>query len=90
MSTMAQTLQSDNGATVLRLDGGKVREARLRKLLTLEELSKLASMNQSHLGELERAEGPRQVRVRTIRKLARALDVRPNDILSPRQPRQHR
>ena len=70
---------------MLRIDGPKVREARLRRLLTIEELSRLARLNQSHLGMIERSRG-RKVQIRTVRKLAKALEVDPDEILSPASP----
>jgi transcriptional regulator with XRE-family HTH domain len=69
----------------LRISGGKLRRVRLAKLLTRQELAELADLDESHLGALERDEVERS-RVRTVRQLAKALEVSPDEILSPVNP----
>ncbi len=69
----------------IRISGGKLRQVRLAKLLTRQELAELADLDESHLGALERAE-VESSRVRTVRQLAKALEVSPDEILSPANP----
>jgi transcriptional regulator with XRE-family HTH domain len=73
------------GSMTLRIDGGKLRQVRLTKLLTRDELAKVAGLDGSHLGAIERNEIASS-RVRTVRQLARALEVSPDEILSPLNP----
>jgi transcriptional regulator with XRE-family HTH domain len=69
----------------LKISGGKLRQVRLAKLLTRQELAELAGLDESHLGALERGE-VESSRVRTVRQLAKTLEVSPDEILSPVNP----
>jgi transcriptional regulator with XRE-family HTH domain len=69
------------GKMTLTISGGKLRQVRLAKLLTRQELAELADLDESHLGALERDE-VQNSRVRTVRQLAKALEVSPHEILS--------
>jgi transcriptional regulator with XRE-family HTH domain len=69
----------------LRISGGKLRQVRLAKLLTRQELAELADLDESHLGALERDE-VESSRVRTVRQLVKALEVSPDEILSLANP----
>jgi transcriptional regulator with XRE-family HTH domain len=70
---------------MLRIDGGKLRQLRLTKLLTREELDEQAGLDESHLGVIERAE-VRESRIRTVRRLAHALEVDANEFLAAENP----
>ncbi len=55
--------------------GKRVKELRARKLLTLEELGKLADMKPGTISQFER--GVRKAQARTAKRLAQALGVTP-------------
>ncbi len=57
-----------------------LRTHRERQALTQRELAALATMTQATIARLE---GGHDARPTTIRKLARALKVRPADLLDP-------
>jgi transcriptional regulator with XRE-family HTH domain len=59
--------------------GEKLREIRTRRLLTQDELAEKASVSQSTIANIERNNAEPQFR--TIRKLAKALDVDPTELL---------
>jgi transcriptional regulator with XRE-family HTH domain len=59
--------------------GEKVRETRTRRLLTQEELAEKAGVSPSTVVNIERDN--REPHFRTIRKLAKALDVNPTELL---------
>jgi transcriptional regulator with XRE-family HTH domain len=59
--------------------GDKLREARTRRLLTQEELAEKAGVSPSTVVNVERDQ--QEPHFRTIRKLAKALDVEPNELL---------
>jgi transcriptional regulator with XRE-family HTH domain len=61
--------------------GEKVRETRTRRLLTQEELAEKAGVSPSTVVNIERDN--REPHFRTIRKLAKALDVNPTELLEP-------
>ena len=63
----------------MRVDGMKLREARERRLLTQTELSKLSGVMVATISRIET--GQQQPRIPTVRKLARALDVRPEELI---------
>ena len=54
-------------------------EHRQRRGLTQEELFKLSGVSRSTIAELE--SGPRMAREETTRKLARALKVKPTELI---------
>jgi transcriptional regulator with XRE-family HTH domain len=59
--------------------GKKVREIRTRRLLTQEELADKAGVSPSTIANIETDN--REPHFRTIRKLAKALDVDPTELL---------
>jgi len=59
--------------------GEQLREVRTRRLLTQDELADRASVSQSTIANIERNNAEPQFR--TIRKLAKALDVDPTELL---------
>ena len=59
--------------------GEQLRKARTRRLLTQDELAEKAGVSQSTIANIERNNAEPQFR--TIRKLARALDVEPTELL---------
>jgi len=59
--------------------GSKLREARVRRLLTQEELAEKAGVSPSTIVNIEREQTVPHFR--TIRKLAQALDVDPTSLL---------
>ena len=59
--------------------GEKLREVRTRRLLTQDELAEKASVSQSTIANIERNNAEPQFR--TIRKLAKALDIDPTELL---------
>jgi transcriptional regulator with XRE-family HTH domain len=59
--------------------GENLRQARTRRLLTQDELAEKAGVSQSTIANIERNNAEPQFR--TIRKLAKALDVDPTELL---------
>jgi transcriptional regulator with XRE-family HTH domain len=59
--------------------GNKLKEVRVRRLLTQDELAEKASVTQSTIANIERNNAEPQFR--TIRKLAKALDIDPTELL---------
>lgn len=60
----------------------KIREKRLEKNITLEELSKLSGISKSYLSELENHKHVATVAV--LCNLCKALQVEPNDLIDPK------
>ncbi len=65
--------------TDVKIDGEKVRAARERAFLSKRELAEKAGLDRSTVGRIE--DGVTEVYPRTIRKLAKALDVDPTELL---------
>jgi transcriptional regulator with XRE-family HTH domain len=59
--------------------GEKLREVRTKRLVTQDELAEKAGVSQSTIANIERNNAEPQFR--TIRKLAKALDVDPTKLL---------
>jgi transcriptional regulator with XRE-family HTH domain len=59
--------------------GVKLKATRTRRLLTQDELAERAGVSQSTIANIERDNAEPQFR--TIRKLAKALDVDPTELL---------
>jgi transcriptional regulator with XRE-family HTH domain len=59
--------------------GEKLREVRTKRLLTQDELAEKAGVSQSTIANIERNNAEPQFR--TIRKLAKALNVDPTNLL---------
>jgi transcriptional regulator with XRE-family HTH domain len=63
----------------MEVDMAKLRELRRRRVLTLEELAEKAGVGRNTVWRLEH--GLMGAQPRTIRKLARALDVEPEELV---------
>lgn len=58
--------------------GQRVRRARDAKMLSQAELAELAEMNREHIADIERGRAGKRPWPKTVRALARALDVDPH------------
>ena len=66
---------------VVRVDAKKLQDARLARFWSRDELANESGIHRDHIGRLERGyEG--ESRPPTIRKLAEALGVDPNELLT--------
>ena len=63
----------------MRMDGTKLREARERRLITQPELSELSGVMVATISRIEN--GLQQPRIPTIRKLAKALEIAPEELI---------
>jgi transcriptional regulator with XRE-family HTH domain len=63
----------------MEVDMVRLRELRHRRVLTLEELAEKAGVGRNTIWRLEH--GVMGAQPRTIRKLAKALDVEPEDLV---------
>ena len=63
----------------MEVDVAKLRELRRRRVLTLEELANKAGVGRNTIWRLEH--GVMGAQPRTIRKLAKALDVEPEELV---------
>jgi transcriptional regulator with XRE-family HTH domain len=64
----------------VKIDGEKLQKLRLERFWSRDELSAKAGIHRDHIGRLERGEGGKS-RPPTVRKLAEALGVDPNELL---------
>ena len=64
----------------MEVDAVKLRQLRRRRVLTLEELAQKADVGRNTIWRLEH--GVMGAQPRTIRKLAKALDVEPVDLVA--------
>ncbi len=64
----------------VKIDGAKLKTLREQLFLTREELAEQVGSHRDHIGRLERGE-VKNPRMATIRKLARALEVDPAELL---------
>ncbi len=64
----------------MRLDSAKLREGRQRRLLTQAELAKRAGTTEATVNRLEN--GMQTARISTIRKLAEALEVPAEELIT--------
>ncbi len=65
----------------VKIDGTKLKSARERRFLSREELAEKVGSHRDHIGRLERGEVANP-RMATIRNLADALGMDPNDLLA--------
>jgi transcriptional regulator with XRE-family HTH domain len=72
-------MKSVEKSKILIAFGEKVRELRKAKGLSQEELSFRADLHRTYIGMIERAE--KNITLINIEKIARALDVQPEDLL---------
>ena len=63
----------------MEVDAVKLKELRRRRVLTLEELAEKADVGRNTIWRLEH--GVMGAQPRTIRKLAKALDVEPEELV---------
>jgi transcriptional regulator with XRE-family HTH domain len=63
----------------MEVDMARLRELRRRRVLTLEELAEKAGVGRNTIWRLEH--GLMGAQPRTIRKLAKALDVEPEELV---------
>ena len=63
----------------MEVDVARLRELRRRRVLTLEELAEEAGVGRNTIWRLEH--GVMGAQPRTIRKLAKALDVEPEELV---------
>jgi transcriptional regulator with XRE-family HTH domain len=63
----------------MEVDMARLRELRRRRVLTLEELAEKAGVGRNTIWRLEH--GVMGAQPRTIRKLAKALDVEPEELV---------
>jgi len=63
----------------MRVDGAKLRQERERRLMTQPELSEKSGVMIATISRIEN--GIQQPRIPTVRKLARALEVNPEELL---------
>jgi transcriptional regulator with XRE-family HTH domain len=63
----------------MEVDMARLRELRRRRVLTLEELAQKAGVGRNTIWRLEH--GVMGAQPRTIRKLAKALDVEPEELV---------
>jgi transcriptional regulator with XRE-family HTH domain len=75
----SQQLLEEAKMPVVVYIGEKLREVRTRRLLTQDELADKAGVSQSTIANIERDNAEPQFR--TIRKLAKALDIDPTELL---------
>ncbi len=68
----------------VKVDGEKVREARERALLSRRELAELSEVSMDTIQRMELGDGGAYGR--TIRKLADALNLNPEDLLEKSEP----
>jgi len=59
--------------------GKNLRDARKKKGLTLDELAVISELDSKQIGKIEN--GLVDIRLKTLIKLIRALDVAPNDLI---------
>ena len=67
------------------VDGGRLRELRETAMLSQSELAKMAGITQAAVSGFER--GERRAQPRTVRRLAKALGVEPNDLVIRQHPK---
>ncbi len=66
------------------MDLSNLRSWRLRRFLTQRELAAKAGVTQATVHRIE--SGAARARISTVRKLAEALDVAPQKLISPSEP----
>lgn len=72
-----------NGLIILRIDPGKLREARLKKQWKQRDLARASGFSEDYISQLERAATTcnKGTRLETILRLAQALEVAPVELL---------
>ncbi len=67
----------------VKIDGEKLKSLRERRFISREELAEKVGSHRDHIGRLERGEVANP-RMSTIRNLAEALGVRPDELTDSR------
>jgi len=70
----------ENSKEILTVFGERVRELRLEKNLSQEELAHLANLHRTYIGMIERAE--KNITLLNIEKIAKALETSLSDLLN--------
>lgn len=70
----------ENSKEILTVFGARVRELRLEKNLSQEELAHLANLHRTYIGMIERAE--KNITLLNIEKIAKALETSLSDLLN--------
>lgn len=70
----------DSDKDILQRFGNRVRALRLKQGLSQEELAERADLHRTYIGSIER--GEQNISLRNIEKLAKALNVSPERLLS--------
>lgn len=65
---------------IVKIDGDRLKELRLERFLSRDELAAESGIHRDHIGRLERGEGG-DSRPPTVRKLAEALGIDPSELL---------
>lgn len=65
-------------SSVLKQFGTKVRNYRLKKKLSQEKLAELANLHRTYIGQIET--GQRNIALRNIAKVAKALGIKIKDL----------
>ncbi len=66
---------------LVKIDGKRLKEIRLAKFWSRDELAKASGIHRDSIGRLERLEWAGDSRPPTVRKLAEALGVDPNELV---------
>jgi transcriptional regulator with XRE-family HTH domain len=69
------------------IDGRKLRELRLKALMSQRELGDASGVSPETINRIENHAGPRKAAALTAHKLARALNVEVSELLGPAPPR---
>lgn len=64
---------------ILRKFGQRVRQERVKRELSQEQLAELAGVHRTYIGMIERAE--KNITLENIEKIANALQLKPGDLL---------
>jgi DNA-binding Xre family transcriptional regulator len=66
---------------VVKIDGERLQRLRKRGIMSRDDLAEKSGIARDHIGRLERGEIPGESRAKTIRALAKALEVEPDELL---------
>ena len=64
---------------ILKPFGDKVRQERLKRKLSQEELAELSGLHRTYIGMVER--GEKNITIKNIEKIARALKISPSELI---------
>jgi transcriptional regulator with XRE-family HTH domain len=67
---------------LVRIDGAKLRRIRLERFLDIGEVAARSGIHRDHISRLERGEWTGGSRPSTVRKLAAALEVDPDELIA--------